>query len=801
MTSPARTAPTAADDVTVVGVDDHRGYVRSSADAVRTVIGLALVAVGTVVAGWAEGTVIGIESDLAEAIARLPNRLEEAVLAIAQLTAGSLALAVFVYLLVTRHFRAALLAVVGFLTAGWLLGVIDQFTLESARRVVVEIERPSGPLFSDDWPTSPAVASLVALVVVVSPWLTRRWRRATIGLVTCVFLLRVVSTEPAFDLVLATGVGLAVGSLLLLLHGTPDRRPRVDQVIEALQRADLCPQQITELPRRSPGADVYRADVDGRPVRVAVRSADDRSADLVSRWYRYLRRRDANPRRFGSLRRRVEHEVLLLHQASQAGASVPGVVAFAVMPDDSVMLAEDQLAGSSLDKVPPPSLAPAVASAWRQVAALQSASIAHKDLRADAVIVGPDGNASLTDFDAAELSASPFDLSVDIAQMLVATAQLVGEHDAVRAALSTVGPDRLESALPLLQPLALPRETRETLDDDRELLARLSVEASAAVGAEEVDLERLERITPGTLFMIAALAVSFYVLLPQLASVGDTVDAFAQASYGWLPLAIVGSALTYGFAALSLVGSTRQPIPYLPALRAQVAASFTGLVAPAKSGGIALNVRFLQKAGLSSTQAGTAVGLNTIAGIAAHLTLMIGFFTWAGNAGVGGFGLPNVRVIGIVALVVLATCVIALALPVTRRIVVAPTVRVIRLAASSLADVFRTPQRVLLLLGGATALTLSYVLTLAVTVQAFGGGLTFPQIGAAYLGAAAVASAAPTPGGLGAVEAATVAALGGFGMPSAAAVPAVLTFRLATFWLPIAPGYLSLEWMRRRSEI
>ena len=46
-----------------------------------------------------------------------------------------------------------------------------------------------------------------------------------------------------------------------------------------------------------------------------------------------------------------------------------------------------------------------------------------------------------------------------------------------------------------------------------------------------------------------------------------------------------------------------------------------------------------------------------------------------------------------------------------------------------------------------------------------------------------------------------IAALTGFGLPSGTAVSAVLTFRLATFWLPIVPGWLTMAWMQRREEI
>jgi len=65
----------------------------------------------------------------------------------------------------------------------------------------------------------------------------------------------------------------------------------------------------------------------------------------------------------------------------------------------------------------------------------------------------------------------------------------------------------------------------------------------------------------------------------------------------------------------------------------------------------------------------------------------------------------------------------------------------------------------------------------------------------------AVAVAAPTPGGLGATEAALLAGLSVLGLPNEVGLPSVFLFRLATFWLPILPGWLALRALQRREAI
>ena len=95
------------------------------------------------------------------------------------------------------------------------------------------------------------------------------------------------------------------------------------------------------------------------------------------------------------------------------------------------------------------------------------------------------------------------------------------------------------------------------------------------------------------------------------------------------------------------------------------------------------------------------------------------------------------------------------------------------------------------LFGGSFVVTLAYIAALAASVEAFGGGVSIAKVGAVYLGASAVASAAPTPGGLGALEAAMVAGLTGVGMAAGPALSTVLTFRLATYWIPVIPGWIA----------
>jgi uncharacterized membrane protein YbhN (UPF0104 family) len=78
--------------------------------------------------------------------------------------------------------------------------------------------------------------------------------------------------------------------------------------------------------------------------------------------------------------------------------------------------------------------------------------------------------------------------------------------------------------------------------------------------------------------------------------------------------------------------------------------------------------------------------------------------------------------------------------------------------------------------------------------------LSVPQT-RAMLAGNAVGSATPTPGGIGGVEAVMSAGLTAIGIPAHQAIPAVLIFRLATFWLPIPAGWVSYLVLQRRGTL
>jgi uncharacterized membrane protein YbhN (UPF0104 family) len=486
--------------------------------------------------------------------------------------------------------------------------------------------------------------------------------------------------------------------------------------------------------------------------------------------------------------------------AERAGVRVPRVERVIKADDGTALLVMEHVDGQSLGQFPAERISDdLLRQLWAEVDSLHRAGIAHRSLRAANVMIEDGERPWLTDFSFSEMAATPRQMNLDLAELLASLATLVGADRATASASAVIGTQQVAAAAPLLQPLALSAATRHAVGRAGGLLAE--TRSAAASGLDGPSLARLQRVRPRTLLAIAAAAGAFYFVLPQLAQVGSSWHALQSAHWAWLPVIIAFSAVTYLASAAALIGAVPGRVPLWPATLTQAASSFVNRISPANIGGMALNARFLQKNGVSPSAGVTAVGVNALMGAVAHLILLVIFFGVAGHRLAQAFRLPPASKLLLVLAVVAALAGLVLASRRGRRFAVTRLWPGVRSAAASLRTVAASPVKLTLLTGGSALITLAYIGGLVASVQAFGGRAGIAEIGAVYLGAAVIAAASPTPGGLGAIEAALVAGLTGVGVPPGPAVSAVLTYRLATYWLPVLPGWLCLRFLQNRQYI
>jgi glycosyltransferase 2 family protein len=704
-----------------------------------------------------------------------------------------------------RRFRLLASLAAGAVAAGAALaGILHVAGARHPDAVAANIGHGSW-LASAAFPGPAMLAGAVAVTVAASPWLSRPWRRAAwITLCAGGAARLVAGTVLPMELILAFAIGMTIGAGVLVALGVPDRRIGPDGIAAALRSAGLPVSSVTLADVTAKGSRPFFAVTDdGRRLFIKALGSDQRDADLLFRAYRFARLRNVGDTRpAASLIQAVEHQALVEMMAERAGVRVPRVDRVIKAADGTALLAMERVDGSSLERLPVQQISDErLRRLWAEVDRLHRAGIAHRALRAGNVMVDGAGQPWLTDFSFSDLAATQRPKDLDLAELMASLAVLVGADRAVSSATAVIGVRGVASAAPLLQPLALSAATRHSIARHEGLLAKTRSAASAAGGRADQQLARIQRVRPRTLVTIAALAGAFYFLLPQLAQVGSSWHAIQSAHWAWLPVVILMSVLTYLASAASLIGGVPGRVPLWPTVLAQAASSFVNRVSPANVGGMALNARYLQKSGVDPAGGVAAVGLSALAGAVVHGILLVIFFLWASRSLAHAFTLPPASKLLLILAVVAALIGIVLATRRGRRFAATRLLKGLRSANASLRRVAARPGKLTLLIGGSALVTLAYIGGLAASVQAFGGGVGFAEIGAVYMAASAIAAASPTPGGLGAIEAALVAGLTGVGLGSGAAVSAVLTYRLATYWLPVAPGWIALTLLQRRDYI
>jgi uncharacterized protein (TIRG00374 family) len=407
----------------------------------------------------------------------------------------------------------------------------------------------------------------------------------------------------------------------------------------------------------------------------------------------------------------------------------------------------------------------------------------------------------MIDFGFGEVSASEELLDQDVAQLIISSAIDVGAQRAVAAAVSVLGPEAVAEAAPRLQVPALSGATQTALKKHKGLLDEVQGEVRTQTGVEEIELAKVQRFSLKHVLILVMAFGALWFLIPQLADLPRLVSQLGDANWALAGVAIVFSMLTYVGSALSMSSSVAQRIPVYRATAVALAGSFVNRVSPAKVGGMALNLRFLQKSGVPTAVASTSIGLYSIVGFVTHIALLITFSIWAGRTVDLTEFLPGSTALIIGAAVLLGVVGVLLFVPKLRTFIREKVQPEAVKARANLRALMEHPIRLVLIILGSALLSLGYIGALDASIRAFGAEVALPVVAVVYLAGASLASAAPTPGGVGAVEAALIGGLTAAGVPSEIAVPGVFLYRLATFWVPVLPGWGAFSILQRREYV
>ena len=325
------------------------------------------------------------------------------------------------------------------------------------------------------------------------------------------------------------------------------------------------------------------------------------------------------------------------------------------------------------------------------------------------------------------------------------------------------------------------------------------------------------------MLLVLLLVVAIYVLFPKIVGADEAVDKLDEARWYWVLAAIGFNVLAFAaYVALfrGVLGGTRDDeVQRRLGLKASYEITMAGLAATrifsaAGAGGLVLTYWALRKAGMPRRRAACRMVAFLVLTYFVYTAALVIFGVLLrtgvlpGESPLAGTVVPAAISGG---LIVLFLMIALIPQDFERRIQHyaggyrrARFLRRIAKGPATLATGVRTaiayirhPRRGLLAVGGALGFWAANIGILWASFEAFGGDVPFGVlVQGFFLGMAANLIPSPA-GGVGAVDAGMIGAFAIFGIDNSVVFPAVLTYRVIAFWLPIPPGIVAFLQLRR----
>jgi uncharacterized membrane protein YbhN (UPF0104 family) len=757
------------------------GRVRRPADLLFAVLSLAVVAV---VLGAVYALPLGsteLADDVSAWVRHIPGWLSFGAEVVSGVTWFALAVVALV-VLTRREWRDARNAAVAGLTgaaAAVAASVLWRAENGAVERAVLHGSNPS--IFVVD-------TAFVAFVVGTD--LTRRshWSRWWPGVIAALLLSGLaVGTLTPLGVVIVLFGGLLAGWLVRWLLGAVSVLPGPAELVSWLRGQDTAVRDLAAGRR----ARLDGTLTDGTRIEVRLYGRDTRGSGLARRLWALARLQPAAVGHIAiSSRARLDQLALACGLARQAGVPCPSVLLFGQMPGETLVLVTTVPPGAPLGGTV--SVADAT-SLFASLRALHQAGIAHRDLRPENLFASGT-SAGFRSLDAAVPAASGLARRLDLAQALATLAPAVGPPGAISALREGYGAVDARAVAAVLQPGALAPWGWRAMRGSQACLNEVRRELLGPGG--DVPTARLERFRWRTVVSAAGLTVAAYLLIGQVSG-ADIPGTLSRANPGWLAVAVLASAVTYLAAAENLAAFVPKRLSLIRGFGVQLSTAFIGLAMPPTVGHVAVNARYLHRQDVDEGSIAAAVTMSQVVNVATTVLLLVIFGLLTGS-GLSRFRIAPGADVLIGLAVIAAVIVVVAAVPQTRARLAGIVWPHLRSVGPRLLDAISRPLRLALSVGANLVLTAAYLVAFFAALRAIGAHPAILPAAVVYLAGNAVGSAAPTPGGIGGVEAVLAAGLTAIGIPAHEAIPGVLLFRVATFWLPIPAGWAAYLVLRRR---
>ncbi|MDN4480455.1 lysylphosphatidylglycerol synthase transmembrane domain-containing protein [Demequina muriae] len=643
---------------------------------------------------------------------------------------------------------------------------------------------------------------------------TLLWIAAAVGIIS-----GIVTLPAAITVVL---IGRVTGLVLRWALGSTADRAYGESLVDGIRRAGFEPRTLLRADARGAyeptdvdavSAAVGRTrsgrvysltTVEGHHLIVNALDGDQHTAGFLAKLWATVRFRGIDTRAEVSLRHTAESTALASHAARTAGVRTARVLGMSQARDTMITVYQRPVASHALCDMEAEDVTDEILDAiWGEVTRAHDAGIAHRALSAQTILVGDDEATGepmvwLTTWEMGEVAAGRLSRRLDDVQVLAATATLVGAGRAVAAAFRALDEDVLEQVAPLLQSIVLPRETRQAVRSHDKLLQQLRTLIVQRIPHASTDQQNIARFGWRTVLTFGAAVIAGGIVLAGF-NAQEVVSALRESNPWWIGGAFLWSLLTFVGAAMAMLAFSPIRLPWFRVVLVQVAAAYVALAVPAGVGPAALNLRTLTKRRVAGPIAVATVALVQVSAIVVTVVGLLVLTLITGSEGTLA-ALPSTAVlIGVFSVAVVVA--LALLVPAVRRWAAAKLMPPLRQTWPRLVQVLGQPGRLLLGLGGNFVQTAAYVGAFYCTLQAFGQELAVIDVAVLFFLSNAAGAIVPTPGGLGAVEAALIAGLFSAGISLPVATPVVVIYRLITYWARVPMGYAALKFLQRKGEL
>jgi uncharacterized membrane protein YbhN (UPF0104 family) len=214
-------------------------------------------------------------------------------------------------------------------------------------------------------------------------------------------------------------------------------------------------------------------------------------------------------------------------------------------------------------------------------------------------------------------------------------------------------------------------------------------------------------------------------------------------------------------------------------------------------------VRFFQRFGISAVTSSTSATIVSVLGFVSQVLLLV-LTIVVGKQSIDLSKLDTGGGVSSLLLFVIAFVVVGIVLvfvvPPWRHWVVAKLRAPLHQMGSAIA-VLKDPKKLLTTMGGQMGTEILYASGLMLCVLSLGGSVNLGQALFINIAVSLFAGLMPVPGGIGVTEAGLTAGLAAVGVSSDVALPAVILYRLCSYYLPPIWGWVSLRWLTHRDYL